>query len=65
MTDKSQEATNANTMNLLQNGQYSWNTFFSRRGIWVLPELIHRYTQNHITEQMYIWNPMTTGLIKM
>ena len=49
MTDKSQEATNTNTMNLLQNGQYSWNTFFSIRSIWVLPDLIRRWTQ-HFSE---------------
>ena len=35
-----------NTMNLLQNSQYLWSIFFSRRSIWVLLELIRRCTQH-------------------
>ena len=47
------------------------NIVFSRRSIWVLLELIRRWTQ-HFTkinqekrkiEQICIWNPMTTGFI--
>ena len=47
------------------------STFFSRRSIWVLLELIRRWTQ-HLTkinqekckiEQICIWNPRTTGFI--
>ena len=37
---------NVNTMNLWQNSQYLWNIFFSRRSIWVLLELVRRWTQN-------------------
>ena len=60
-----------NGMNLLQNGQYSWNIFLLRKSIWVLLELIRRRTQNftiinqekHKIKQIYIWNPMTNWFI--
>ena len=54
-----------------QNIQYLWNLLFSRKGIWVLLELVRRWTQ-HLTkidqekrkiEQICIWHPMTTGTI--
>ena len=60
-----------NTMNLLQNSQYLWSIFFSRRSIWVLLELIRRWTQHFSKinqekckiEQICFWNPMTTAFI--
>ena len=54
----------------LENSQYLWNNIvFSRSSIWVLLELIRRWTQRFTkidqekrkTEQICIWNPMTTG----
>ena len=44
---------------------------FSRKSIWVLPELVGRSTKHftkidqkkHKVRQIYIWNPMTTGFI--
>ena len=72
MTDKRQKAAKVKCKldNLKQNSQYLWNIVFSR-SIWVLLELIRRWTQ-HFTkidqekrkiEQICIWNPMTTGFI--
>ena len=69
--DKRRQRSNVNTMNLKQNSQYLWNIVFSSRSIWVLLELIHRWTQ-HLSKidqekrkigQIYIWNTMTTGFI--
>ena len=71
MTDKRPQRSNVNAKNLYQNSQYFWNIVFSRRSIWVLLELVGRWTQ-HFTKidqktrkigQIYIWNPMTTGFI--
>ena len=74
MTDKRQKAAKVKCKHdesLEQNSQYLWNIVFSRRSIWVLLELIRRWTQ-HFTkidqekrkiEQICIWNPMTTGFI--
>ena len=50
---------------------FLWDIFFSRRSIWVLLELICRWTQHFPKidqekckiEQNCIWNPMTTGFI--
>ena len=69
--DKRPQRSNVNTMNLKQNSQYLWNIVFSSRSIWVLLELIHRWTQHFSKidqekckiEQICIWNPMTTGLL--
>ena len=67
--DKRPQRSNVTAMNLWQNSQYLWNVVFSRSNIWVLLELIRRWTQ-HFTkidqekrkiEQICIWNPMTTG----
>ena len=44
--DKRPQRSNVNAMNLQQNSQYLWNIVFSRRSIWVLLELIHRWTQH-------------------
>ena len=47
------------------------NIVFSRGRIWVLLELIHRWTQHFSKtdqekrKQIYIWNPMTTGFIML
>ena len=69
--DKRPQRSNVKAMNLWQNSQYLWNIVFSRGSIWVLLELIRRWTQ-HFTkidqekrkiEQICIWNPMTTGFI--
>ena len=71
MTDKRLQMSNPNMMNQKQNIQYLWNLLFSRKGIWVLLELVRRWTQ-HLTkidqekrkiEQICIWHPMTTGTI--
>ena len=69
--DKRPQRSNVNAMNLEQNSQYLWSIVFSRRSIWVLLELIHRWTQHFSKidqekckiEQICIWNPMTTGLL--
>ena len=62
---------NLDAMNLSQNNQNRWNLLFSRRNIWVLLELVHRWTQ-HLSkidqdkrkiEQIGMWNPMTTQYI--
>ena len=73
MTEKRQKTTrsNVNAMNLQQNSQYLWDIVFSKSSIWVLLELIRRWTQNFSKidqekrkiEQIRIWNPMTTGFI--
>ena len=69
--DKRPQRSNVNAKNLYKNSQYLWNIVFSGRSIWVLLELVRKWTQ-HFTkidqekrkiEQNYIWNPMTTGLI--
>ena len=69
--DKRPPRSNVNAMNLWQNSQYLWNIVFSKSSIWVLLQLIRRWTQ-HFTkidqekrkiEQICIWNPMTTGFI--
>ena len=69
--DKRPQRSNVNAMNLWQNSQYLWNIVFSWRSIWVLLELVGRWTQ-HFTKidqktrkigQICIWNPMTTGFI--
>ena len=69
--DKRPQRSNVNAMNLLQNSQYLWNIVFSKSSIWVLLQLIRRWTQ-HFTKidqktrkigQIYIWNPMTTRCI--
>ena len=54
MTDKRQNATkvNVNTMNPLQNSLYLWNIVLSRRSIWVLLELVHRWTQHFILPKL-------------
>ena len=69
--DKRPQRSNVNVRNLWQNSQYLWNIVFSRRSIWVLLELVGRWTQqfnkiDHNTRkigQTYIWNPMTTDLL--
>ena len=69
--DKRRKRSYVNAMNLWQNSQYLWNIVFSRRSIWVLLELIRRWTQHFSKidqekrkiEQICIWNPMTTGFI--
>ena len=71
MTDKRPQRSNVNTMNLLQNSQHMWNIFFCRRGICILLKLVCRRTQNlppllsrrNKIDQLFIRNPMTTGLI--
>ena len=71
MTDKRRQRSNVNAMNLQQNSQYVWNIVFPRRSIWVLLELIRRWTQHFSKidqekrkiEQICIWNPMTTRFI--
>ena len=69
--DKRPQRSNVNAKNLEQKSQYLWNIRFSRRSVWVLLELVGRWTQ-HITKidqktrkigQICIWNPMTTGFI--
>ena len=58
-------------MNILQNTQDLWNIFFCRRGICILLKLVCRRTQNltpllsrrNKIDQLFIRNPMTTGLI--
>ena len=69
--DKRPQRSTVNVKNLLQNSQYLWNIVFSRRSIWVLLELVGRWTQ-HFTKinqktqkigQIYIWNPMTTRFV--
>ena len=70
--DKRRQRSNVNAMNLYQNSQYLWNMVFARRSIWVLLELIRRWTQyfskidreKRKIEQICIWNPMTTGFTK-
>ena len=47
--DKRLQKSNVNALNLSQNCQYLWNIFFSRRSIWVLLELVRRWTQ-HFTK---------------
>ena len=69
--DKRPQRPNVNTMNLLQNSQHLWNIFFCRRGICILLKLVCRRTQNLTTllsrrnkiDQVFMRNPMTTGLI--
>ena len=64
-TNKKAQRSRVNVMNLLQKSQHSWNIFFFRASV------INRRTQNftiidqekHKIEQIYIWSPMTTGLI--
>ena len=72
MTDKRQKAAKVKCKrDESQNSQYWWNIVFSKSSIWVLLQLIRRWTQ-HFTkidpekrkiEQICIWNPMTTGFI--
>ena len=71
--DKRLRKPKVNAMNLLQNSQYLWNIFFPRRSIWVLLEVVRRWTQ-HFTKidqekrkikQICIWNPMTNGFIML
>ena len=60
-------------MNLqkIQHGQYLGNIFSSRRSIWVLLELVRKWTQDFAKidqekrkiEQICIWNRTTTGFI--
>ena len=40
------QRSNVNAKNLEQNSQYLWNILFSRRSVWVLLELVGRWTQN-------------------
>ena len=47
--DKRPQRSNVNAKNLSQNSQYLWNIVFSRRSIWVLRELVGRWTQ-HFTK---------------
>ena len=64
-TDKEAQRSRVNVMNLLQKSQYSWNIFFFGASV------INRRTQNftiidqekHKIQPIYIWSPMTTGLI--
>ena len=44
--DKKLQSSNENAMNLLQNSQYLWNIFVSRRSIWVLLAHVRRWTQH-------------------
>ena len=44
--EKRPQRSNVNAKNLLRNSQYLWNIVFSTRSIWVLMELIHRWTQH-------------------
>ena len=46
ITDKRPRRSNVNRMNLLQNCKNCWNIFFSWISIWVLLELVHRWTQH-------------------
>ena len=76
MTDKRQKVTKVkyvNAMDLSQNSQYLWNIVLSRRSLWVLLELISKWTQ-HFTKinqekrkikQICIWNPMITRSIML
>ena len=60
-------------MNLWQNSQYLWDIVFSRRSIWVLLELIRRWTQHFSKfdqekrkiEQICIWNPWLPDLLNI
>ena len=69
--DKRTQRSNVNAKNLKQNSQYLCNIVFSRGTISVFLELIHIWTQHFSktdqekskVEQIYIWNPMTTGFI--
>ena len=71
--DKRPQRSNVNVMNLQQNSQYLWNIVFSKSSIWVLLELICRWTQRFTKidqekckiEQICIWKPMTTGFIML
>ena len=73
MTDKRQTAAKVKCKheNLKQNSQYLWNIVISRTSIWVLLDPVCRWTQHFSKieqekrkiEQIYIWNPMTTGFI--
>ena len=47
--DKRPQRSNVNGKNLEQKSQYLWNIRFSRRSVWVLLELVGRWTQ-HITK---------------
>ena len=47
--DKRPQRSNVNTKNLEQNSQYLWNKLFSGRSVWVLQEIIGRWTQ-HFTK---------------
>ena len=51
MTDKRQKDTKVKYKHdeSITKCQYFWNIFFSRRSIWVLQELVHRWTQ-HFTK---------------
>ena len=74
MTYKRQKATKVKSKreeSLTKQSIFSVNIVFSRRCIWILLELVARWTQ-HFTKidqktrkigQIYIWNPMTTGFI--
>ena len=44
--DKRPQKSIVKAMNLQQNSQYVWNIVFSRRSLWVLLELIRRWTQH-------------------
>ena len=69
--DKRPQRSNVNAKNPLQNSQYLWNIVFSRRSIWVLLEIVGRWTQHFVKidqktpkiGQIYIWKTMTTGFI--
>ena len=71
--DNRPQRSNVNVVNLQQNSQYLWNIVFSKSSIWVLLELICRWTQRFTKidqekckiEQICIWKPMTTGFIML
>ena len=73
MTDKRQKATKVKCKRKesLTKQSILWNIVFSWRSIWVLLELVGRWTQ-HFTKidqktrkigKIYVWNPMNTGFI--
>ena len=69
--DQRPQRTNVNAKNLEQNTQYLRNKLFSRKSVWVLLELVGRWTQ-HFTKidqrtckigQICIWNPWLPDLL--
>ena len=44
--DKRPQRSNVNAKNLEQNNQYLWNILFSSRSVWVLLELVGRWTKH-------------------